>query len=100
MESAAILVPVQLATAKARFKNFSKEDQVDFCHAWLEVSEDPLIGDDQSSAGFWAKFADVCKKMLWEIQAVVTALVKETYWTTGGGSRDLFSKTAAGPPVT
>ena len=36
--------------AKGRSKNFTKEDQIALCHAWLEVSEDPLVGNDQSGA--------------------------------------------------
>ena len=67
MESAAIPAPVQLVTATARSRNFSKVDQMDICHVWLEKNEDPRVGNDQSSAGFWTKIADVLKK-LWAIQ--------------------------------
>ena len=66
MESAQIAAaapePVAIAIAgatgaKVRSKNFTKDDQIALCHAWLDMSEDPLVGTDQCSSDFWAKVA-------------------------------------------
>ena len=51
------IVSPQPMPVKVRSKNFNQTDQTALCHAWLDVSEDPLVGADQSSAEFWAKIA-------------------------------------------
>ena len=53
----ALLEPSAVGNVKVRSKNFTKDDQMTLCHAWLDVSEDPLVGTDQCSANFWAKVA-------------------------------------------
>ena len=59
-EAPAVVVPAPASAvaAKTRAKNFTTEDQIALCNAWLDVSEDPVVGTDQCSADFWAKVAD------------------------------------------
>jgi len=46
-----------------RGPKWSEEECIELCRAWMSVSEDPVVGDEQTSASFWARIYDLwCKK--------------------------------------
>ncbi|CAB4286459.1 unnamed protein product [Prunus armeniaca] len=49
---------------KAKLPNFSTEEDVALCHAYLAISEDPIIGNSQQANAFWAgihkQFFELC----------------------------------------
>lgn len=67
MNRTAAATPGDPSVAKARSKNFTKEDQIALCHAWLDVSEDPVVGNDQGGADFWAKVSFAFNQALMDL---------------------------------
>ncbi|XP_021803316.1 glutathione S-transferase T3-like, partial [Prunus avium] len=49
---------------RAKLPNFSTEEDVALCHAYLAISEDPIIGNSQQANAFWARiqkqFFELC----------------------------------------
>ncbi|ETV76966.1 hypothetical protein H257_09374 [Aphanomyces astaci] len=43
---------------KERSKNFTVHEQIQLCQAWLRVSLDPVVGNDQTASNFFGRVAE------------------------------------------
>lgn len=49
---------VEASAKKSRASNYSDEEDVALCYAWMNVSLDASDGTDQSKEKFWARIED------------------------------------------
>ncbi|KAE9335137.1 hypothetical protein PR003_g13161 [Phytophthora rubi] len=40
---------------KKKGKNFGPDEDINLAAAWLDVSQDPVVGDEQSKEAFWER---------------------------------------------
>jgi hypothetical protein len=70
-------------------KNYTKKDDVQLCDLWLNVTQDPVVGTNQTGNGFWNRVTKNYMKALPNVPRTVVGL--KSCWATIQGFINKFA---------
>jgi hypothetical protein len=50
--------PVSASKAAKRGSNYNHDEDIQLCVSWMNVSNDPIVGNDQSGKAYWTRIVD------------------------------------------
>jgi hypothetical protein len=57
-------VPTLSSTSRGskRGCNYNHDEGIQLCMSWMNVSNDPVVGNDQARKNYWTRIADHCNE--------------------------------------